>query len=46
MPSRYNREHLDTFRLVRRYLAGLSQGEGSRLHERVRPYSDFRREVR
>lgn len=46
MPSRYNREHLDTFRLVRRYLAGLSRGERSRLHERVRFYLAFRSEVR
>lgn len=46
MPSRYDREHLEAFRLVRGQLNRLSQGERERLLQRIGPYLDFRSEVR
>lgn len=46
MSSRYNREHLDTFRMVDRRLNELPPAALRRLREQIRPYLDFRDEVR
>jgi hypothetical protein len=46
MPSRYEREHLEAFRLVRGQLDRLPQGEREGLLRRIGPYLDFRSEVR
>jgi len=45
MPSRYDREHLEAFRLVREQLNRLPQGEREQLLRRIEPYLEFRAEV-
>lgn len=46
MPSRYEREHLEAFRLVREGLNRLTREGRERLLQRIGPYLDFRSEVR